>query len=82
MYILNIEFDPEIAKDMIISKELRFFRKLEFMTPSKIKMLINSSLSASLHNFRKEREETSMRLPLQLFITPAEAADDQLDGRG
>ena len=82
MHILNLEFVPEIAKDMIKSKELRFFRKLEFMAPSKIKMLVNSSLSASLHNFRKEREETSMRLPLQLFITPAEAADDQLDGRG
>ena len=61
MHILNLDFLPEIAKDLMKSKELRFFRKLEVLAPSRIKLLKNTSLSASLHNFRKEKEETSMR---------------------
>ena len=75
MHILNLNFVPEIAKELMKSK--RFFRKLDVLAPSRIKLLKNSSLSASLHNFRKGKEETRMRLPLRLFSGPAD--DDQLD---
>ena len=66
MHILNQEFVPEIAEELVKTKELRFFRKLEVMRPSLIKKLLNENLSASLHNFRKDKEK-KMRLPVQLF---------------
>ena len=65
MHILNQEFVPEIAEEVVKTKVLRFFRKLEVMRPSLIKKLLNENLSASLHNFRKDKEK--MRLPVQLF---------------
>ena len=66
LHVLDQNFIPDIAYDLVKTKKLRFFRKCDTLYPSYVKKLISQNLSASVKNYRTKVEE-KMRLPLEMF---------------